>query len=63
MQAAVNTRDDDTRRELYLTAIGSSIESGGERLDLDLIRKAVTVVMDDLDDIRTALLDGTLPTV
>ena len=33
------------------------------RLDLDLIRKAVTVVMDDLDDIRTALLDGALPTV
>lgn len=26
----VNTRDDDARRELYLTAIGSSIESGDE---------------------------------
>lgn len=145
VQVAVNTRDDDTRRELYLTAIGSSIESGDEgvvgrgnranglismfrpmsmegvsgknsvyhvgklynlaaqrvavrlheetgrtyavalvsqsgrdltdpwqvlvqasgdeRLNLDLIRKAVTVVMDDLDDIRTALLDGALPTV
>lgn len=30
IQVAINTRDDDTRRELYLTATGSSIESGDE---------------------------------
>ena len=30
VDVAVNTRDDDVRRELYLTAIGSSIESGDE---------------------------------
>ena len=30
VDVAVNTRDDDERRELYLTAIGSSIESGDE---------------------------------
>jgi S-adenosylmethionine synthetase len=30
IDVAVNTRDDDERRELYLTAIGSSIESGDE---------------------------------
>ncbi|MER7211519.1 methionine adenosyltransferase [Streptosporangium sp. NPDC000239] len=144
VHVAVNTRDDDTRRELYLTAIGSSIESGDEgvvgrgnranglismlrpmsmegvsgknsvyhvgklynlaaqrvaaklheetgrtyavalvsqsgrdledpwqvlvqasgdeRIDPDLTRKTVTAVMGDLDDIRTALLDGALPT-
>lgn len=30
IDVAVNTRDNDERRELYLTAIGSSIESGDE---------------------------------
>lgn len=30
MTVAVNTRDDDERRELYLTVTGSSIESGDE---------------------------------
>jgi len=30
VDVAVNTRDDDARRELYLTAIGSSLESGDE---------------------------------
>jgi S-adenosylmethionine synthetase len=30
IEAAVNTRDNDERQELYLTAIGSSLESGDE---------------------------------
>ncbi|MGW9026823.1 methionine adenosyltransferase [Streptomyces sp. NPDC055722] len=30
VQGAINTRDDDTRPELYLTATGSSLESGDE---------------------------------
>ncbi|MEU7984138.1 methionine adenosyltransferase [Streptosporangium canum] len=144
VRVSVNTRDDDKRRELYLTAIGSSIESGDEGvvgrgnranglismlrpmsmegvsgknsvyhvgklynlaaqkvamrlheetgrtyavalvsqsgrdledpwqvlvqasgeewLDPALTRKTVTTVMNDLDDIRSALLAGELPT-